>query len=92
METEFGLRRGLLLVFLLENVYQIRAFKGSGTSGRLIVQDFFLLFMKCLFTDPIVVMLTLLTLKTLLQVNVKLLYQRPVNFDSRIWDGTTQGR
>jgi len=44
METEFGLRWGLLLVFLLENVYQIRVFKGSGTSGRLIVQDFFLLF------------------------------------------------
>ena len=41
METEFGLRWGLLLVFLLENVYQIRVFKGSGTSGRLIVQDFF---------------------------------------------------
>ena len=47
METEFGLKWGLLLVFLLEsveNVYQIRAFKGSGASGRLIVQDFFLLF------------------------------------------------
>ena len=30
------------------------------------------------FKDPIVVMLTLLTLKTLLQVNVKLLYRSPV--------------
>ena len=44
METEFELRWGLLLVFLLENVYQIREFKWSGTSGRLIVQDLFLLF------------------------------------------------
>ena len=39
------------------------------TSERLIVQDFFLLF-KCLFKDPIVVMLTVLTLTTLLRVNV----------------------
>ena len=53
--------------------YQIRVFEGLRRSGELIVQDFFLLFMKCLFKDPIVVMLTLLTLITLLQVNVKLL-------------------
>ena len=53
--------------------YQIRVFEGLRHLGSVIVQDFFLLFMKCLFKDPIVVMLTLLTLITLLRVNVNML-------------------
>ena len=68
VETEFGLRWGLLLVFLLENVCQIRVWDlWEAYCSRL-----FLIVLKCLFKDPIVVMLTLLTLT--LRVNIKMLY------------------
>ena len=54
-----------------ECVPNLGHFKGLGPLGGLYCSRFFLIVLKCLFKYPIVVMLTLLTLKTLLQVNVK---------------------
>ena len=52
-------------------LYQIRAVEGSWDLWEAYCSRFFLIILKCLFKDPIVVMLTVLTLITLLRVNVK---------------------
>lgn len=70
METEFGLRRGLLLVFLWRRCTKLGHLKDLGPEWEAYCSKFYLIVLKCLFKDPIVVLLTLLTLKTLLQVNV----------------------